>query len=171
MESIKINTINWFKGDWCHSFYYATENAMKENQRTLITIQGIGCGAFAGRFRGQIGKQLNLQNNDRSQLCKTNEWAEDDFFNCKLYKIVAWDHVSFPWNDYFAGSRSTDDGVSATATNSMEVLTGIKGRYDNGDYFPPQDYSDWKDVVHRNNINLRAKDNVKANGLFTDLNQ
>lgn len=86
----------------------------------------------------------------------------------KLYKIV-----SYTGNDYFAASKNTDDGVSAAATNSMEVITGIKGRYDKGDYFPPKGNSNWEEVVHRNNITLRATYNVKVamvNGLLTDLN-
>ena len=54
----------------------------------------------------------------------------DDFSGCILFSIVAWDHVSWPGNDYFGGSRSTDDGVKAAATDSMAVLTGIEGHYD-----------------------------------------
>ncbi|XP_031623495.1 uncharacterized protein LOC116340895 isoform X2 [Contarinia nasturtii] len=154
--------------------YYANENAKKENMLALITCPGVGCGAFAGRFCGQMGEHLNqalqyilkkhahnfdniacvyfdpfsecsneshqfvnvkyrirpeLQNPDMSQLCNPKQYEEsgDNFSNCKLFKIVAWDHASFPGNDYFAGSRYTDDGVSAAATNSMEVITGIKG--------------------------------------------
>lgn len=40
-------------------FYYANENAKKENRRALITIPGIGAGAFAGRYRGKMGAYLN----------------------------------------------------------------------------------------------------------------
>lgn len=122
-------------------FYYANKDAKKTNQCALITIPGIGCGAFAGKFRGKMCGHLNqalqnilrkhaksydniaciyfdphrectnetqqfegvsyrvrpaVQNHDRSQLCNPNEYAEpgDDFSNCKLFKIVAWDHVS-----------------------------------------------------------------------------
>lgn len=37
-----------------------------------------------------------FQNNGRSQLCKPNEYEEetDNFSDCKLFEIVAWDHVS-----------------------------------------------------------------------------
>tara|TARA_B100000683_G_C12082743_1_gene387565 strand:- start:222 stop:533 length:312 start_codon:yes stop_codon:yes gene_type:complete len=51
-----------------------------------------------------------------------------------LYKFVAWDHFSWPGNDFFANSRQTDDGVSAAATSSMASLleqpVGITFRYD-----------------------------------------
>jgi hypothetical protein len=68
----------------------------------------------------------------KSQLCPPQAYAEvgDDFTGCLLFSMVAWDHVSWPGNDFFAGSRCTDDGVKAAATNSMAVLTGIEGRYD-----------------------------------------
>lgn len=44
----------------------------------------------------------------------------------------------------------------------MEIITGIKGTYVTGDYFPPQGYANWEEVVNKNNITLRAKDNVKV---------
>jgi hypothetical protein len=62
-----------------------------------------------------------LQGNaGKSQLCQPSAYAEasDDFSDCILFSIVAWDHVSWPGNDYFGGSRCTDDGVKAAATSS-----------------------------------------------------
>jgi len=90
-------------------------------------------------------------NQAKSQLCPPVAYAEksDDFSGCSLYSIVAWDHVSWPGNDFFAGSRATDDGVKAAATSSMSVLTGVGGEYDptHGKYQPPQPYSNWGAVV------------------------
>ena len=90
-------------------------------------------------------------NQAKSQLCHPATYAEhgDDFSKCDLYSIVAWDHVSWPGNDFFIGSRATDDGVKAAATSSMSVLTGIKGEYDPacGKYLPSQPYSTWEAVV------------------------
>ncbi|MBM3359787.1 MAG: hypothetical protein FJY54_19030 [Betaproteobacteria bacterium] len=90
-------------------------------------------------------------NQGRSQLCRPVAYAEhgDDFSDCALYSIVAWDHVSWPGNDFFAGARATDDGVKAAATSSMAVLTGVEGEYDRagGKYQPPQPYRDWEAVV------------------------
>jgi len=75
-----------------------------------------------------------------------------------LYSIVAWDHVSWPGNDFFVGSRATDDGVKAAATNSMSVLTGVKGEYDptRGKYQPPQPYTNWGAYILRQLIGFRT---------------
>ena len=73
----------------------------------------------------------------------------DNFSDCALYSIVAWDPVSWPGNDFFMGFRATDDGVKSAATNSMSVLTGVEGEYDpaRGKYQPPQPYHNWQAVV------------------------
>lgn len=192
-------------------FYYVNERAKAANRTALITIPGVGCGAFAGRFHGRMANHLNealknilrkhVHNFDRiacvyfdphrelrdeqhnacnvkyrvrpsangknvgkSQLGepKSYEEAGDDFSECQLFKIVAWDHVSFPGNDYFGGSRATDDGVSAAATNSMEIITGISGKYENGRYLPPSGKINWLKVVTDNGITLKANGNVKV---------
>jgi hypothetical protein len=92
----------------------------------------------------------------KSQLCPPQDYAEDgdDFSACLLFSIVAWDHVSWPGNDFFAGCRSTDDGVKAAATNSMAVLTGIEGRYepDRGSYLPPLPFHTWEEVVKQHGL-------------------
>lgn len=90
-------------------------------------------------------------NQGKSQLCHPTAYAEqgDDFSGCALYSLVAWDHVSWPGNDFFIGSRATDDGVKAAASSSMFSLTGVEGRYDpaRGKYQPPQPYDHWQGVV------------------------
>jgi len=89
--------------------------------------------------------------NNKPQLCRPIAYADegDDFSDCALYSLVAWDHVSWPGNDFFIGSRATDDGVKAAATSSMSVLTGVEGAYApaRGKYQPPKPYRDWKAVV------------------------
>ena len=90
-------------------------------------------------------------NGGRSQLCRPSDFAEagDDFAGCGLFSIVAWDHVSWPGNDFYVGARSTDDGVKAAATSSMTVLTGVTGAYDGKvyKYNPPRPYGTWNDVL------------------------
>lgn len=90
-------------------------------------------------------------NRAKSQLCRPAAYEEggDDFSDCTLYSIVAWDHVSWPGNDFFSGSRATDDGVKAAATSSMAALTGVEGEYDaaKGKYQPPQPWPNWGAVV------------------------
>lgn len=200
---------------------YANETAKQENQFAIITVPGLGCGVFAGKFKGTLGGHLNLalqyiieKNREnycniaciyfdpynecqveskefsgikfrirpycvssKSQLCSPKDYEEskdDDFSNCKLFKIVAWDHLSYPGNNYFVGRRVTDDGMAAAATNSMEVVTGIKGNYKNGRYLPPKGFKNWEEVVLKNNIKLLARDNVRVvneSGLYLSLNE
>ncbi len=164
----------------------------------ILTVPGIGCGQFAGPFRGQLGPRLeaalirllgeygsqlpNLKavyfdpysacenarheihgisllvrplkaagHAGKSQLCRPAAYAEagDDFSDCALFSLVAWDHVSWPGNDFFNGSRATDDGVKAAATSSMFALTGVAGTYApaSGKYQPPRPYRHWGAVV------------------------
>lgn len=164
----------------------------------LVTVPGIGCGQFAGPFRGQLAPLLetvlrqllhdhgkewpNIRaihfdpysqcSNSREpiqgilfqvrpsraagnqpipQLCPPPAYAaaEDDFSRCRLYSIVAWDHVSWPGNDFYIGSRCTDDGVKAAATDAMAAITGVAGRYDplRTQYLPPAPFRDWNEVV------------------------
>lgn len=185
-------------------FHYINTKASSEGKYALITIPGLGCGQFAGPFRGKLGSELqkvlerilkengksfphikvvyydpfdeceNLRqeihgislmvrpflrgNSTKSQLCQPSAYAEDgdDFSDYILFSVVAWDHVSWPGNDYFGGSRCTDDGVKAAATSSMAVLTGIEGSYDprRGEYLPPSPYRTWGEVVEKNRLQL-----------------
>jgi hypothetical protein len=97
-------------------------------------------------------------NGGKSQLCRPEAYAEegDDFSGCALFSIVAWDHVSWPGNDFYTGARATDDGVKAAATSSMFALTGVEGTYDAAvcKYQPPHPYSDWEEVVHQRILRL-----------------
>ncbi len=178
-------------------FRYINCRAAKPRS-AFVTLPGLGCGQFAGPFRGQLGAHLQMAlqrlltqhgaslpnlkavyfdpysecenarveiegisfmvrplrlpgNEEKSQLCHPVAYAErgDDFSGCALYSLVAWDHVSWPGNDFFGGSRATDDGVKAAATNSMSALTGVEGQYDpgQGKYQPPQPYRNWEAVV------------------------
>ncbi len=185
-------------------FRYVNHRAARPRS-ALVTIPGLGCGQFAGRFRGQLGAHLqavlerfltehgasfpNVKavyfdpynecenaryeingisllvrpltmpgNQGKSQLCRPEAYAEsgDDFAGCALFSLVAWDHVSWPGNDYYGGSRATDDGVKAAATNSMSVLTGVPGSYNSrcAKYLPPAPYVDWEEVVREKGLTL-----------------
>jgi hypothetical protein len=185
-------------------FRYVNERAGKPRS-AVLTIPGLGCGQFAGNFRGRLGAALqsalerflaehgaafpNLKavyydpysecknarselhgiafmvrplraegNADKPQLCRPAAYAEagDDFSGCSLFSVVAWDHVSWPGNDFYAGSRATDDGVKAAATDSMFALTGVEGSYHRGmaQYRPPAEFPTWGDVVRREGLRL-----------------
>lgn len=191
-------------------FVYANEAALKVNRKAFITIPGLGCGMFAGRFQGRLGvllkrvlvdllekygdqfsniqavyydpyqecanerleiqgislmvRPLTMGNDGKSQLAQLAVFEEgaDDFSNCLLFSVVAWDHVSWPGNDFYINSRATDDGVKAAATNSMYVMTGIEGRYNPKSYCyePPAPYQNWNQVILKHQLNLKLKDNL-----------
>jgi hypothetical protein len=75
---------------------------------------------------------------------------------------VAWDHVSWPGNDFYGGSRCTDDGVKAAATNTMQMITGIPGDYDPfiHQYMPPAPYRTWSEVVNYRRLRLKVEGNL-----------
>ncbi|WP_309741772.1 hypothetical protein [Chamaesiphon sp. OTE_20_metabat_361] len=191
-------------------FTYVNALAQQEDKMALFTIPGMGCGQFAGVFRGQLGTELrnmlvrflqthgrdftNIKavyydpysecenerieiggisllirpllrgNANKPQLCTPQQYAEtgDNFTNLKLFSMVAWDHVSWPGNDFYGGARSTDDGVKAAATNVMQVMTGIEGIYNPqlDRYCQPVEYENWRDVISKNRIQLEIANNL-----------
>lgn len=190
---------------------YANDIAFAQGVKTIITIPGLGCGQFAGKFKGQLGTKLRqvlhdlltkyarqlpsvsaiyfdpfdecenerievrhisllvrplLKGNDgKGQLCYPDNYGEtkEEFNTSSLTSLVAWDHVSWPGNDFYIGSRATDDGVKAAATNTMEIMTLYAGEYsvDSHCYQPPNGYHNWGDVVTRNAISLICNTNLK----------
>lgn len=178
--------------------------------RGVVTMPGLGCGQFAGPFRGELGarlaaalrtilgrhaaalphlaaiyfdpydegdntrcdfgplslrvRPLQRGNVDKPQLCRPSRYAEagDDFADCHLVSFVAWDHVSWPGNDFYGGARATDDGVKAAATNAIAVLTGVEGRYDRARtaYLPPAPYATWGDLVRQRGLRLAVRDRL-----------
>ncbi len=189
---------------------YANQTSKSRGKMAFITVPGLGCGQFAGKFRGRLGSELqkalraflekyasdltNVRavyfdpyrecenerleidgvcffvrpltkgNENKPQLCSPKDYEEegDDFDDCELHSLVAWDHVSWPGNDFYAGSRTTDDGVKAAATSAMAVMTGVEGQYDAqvNKYNPPPGYTNWSEVVLKNKIQIEVKDNL-----------
>ena len=174
-------------------------------KQAFITVPGLGCGQFTGKFMGRLGEMLQqtllrllrryhaqLQQHPGGvfqilimnarinasighlsfmvrpfnpeairtdpQLCPPQAYEEpgDDFSRCQLFSVVAWDHVSWPGNDFYVGARATDDGVKAAATSSMAAITGIEGRYNSASatYDPPAPYRNWEAVVRDNGLQL-----------------
>ncbi|MBF0100592.1 MAG: hypothetical protein HQK77_06750 [Desulfobacterales bacterium] len=192
-------------------FIYLNAVAKSHHKQAFVTIPGIGCGQFAGKFRGQLGsllknvvfdflnkncnyfssikavyydpyqecpnerleingislliRPLTKGNESKPQLCEPQKYEEakdDEFRECELFSFVAWDHVSWPGNDFYIGSRMTDDGVKSAATNSMTIMTDVQGDYNTttNTYNPPKAYRNWKDVVINNRIEIQVKDNL-----------
>jgi hypothetical protein len=126
----------------------------QECQNERIEIDGISL----------FVRPLTKGNIDKPQLCQPQQYAEDgdDFTGYELFSFVAWDHVSWPGNDFYLGARSTDDGVKAAATNMMTVMTGIEGEYNPQihSYCQPAKYETWKNVVLKNKLQLAVADNL-----------
>ena len=105
-------------------------------------------------------------NQDKPQLCPPQAYADpgEDLSTCGLYSLVAWDPVSWPGNDYWGGTRSSDDGVKAAATDLMRALTGIEGHYDDSlhAYQPPYPYQTWEQVVRNQRLKLRVGAHLKV---------
>jgi hypothetical protein len=190
---------------------HANDIALAQGVKTIITIPGLGCGQFAGKFKGQLGAQLKqvlhdlltkyatqLQaisaiyfdpfdecenerievshisllvrpllkgNEGKGQLCFVGDFEDTkgEFSDCSLTSFVAWDHVSWPGNDFYIGSRATDDGVKAAATNTIEIMTLYKGHYiaDSHCYEPPKGHHTWGELVTLNAISLVCNTNLK----------
>lgn len=106
-------------------------------------------------------RPLAKGNQGKSQLSKPETFNEGkyDFSDCLLASFVAWDHVSWPGNDYYLGLRATDDGVKAAATSTMFAMTGVKGRYDAEQhaYLPPANFRNWDELVARYQLKLKIE--------------
>ncbi|XBS20727.1 hypothetical protein Q9L42_000935 [Methylomarinum sp. Ch1-1] len=141
---------------------------MSEHHTQLANIRAVYFDPYneCDNQRFEIGhlsfmvRPLTQGNQDKPQLCRPSDYQEpgDDFSKCLLFSVVAWDHVSWPGNDFYAGARSTDDGVKAAATSSMAAMTGIEGRYDQvtATYKPPPPYRSWEAVVLDNGLRLEV---------------
>jgi len=184
---------------------YANWWAKDKNTKAFITIPGLGCGCFAGEFRGELGtlladtieailnnnshffshikgvyfdpyneaenkevviegisyfvRPLLKSNKGKSQLCAVEEYENGNFSDCEFFSVVAWDHVSWPGNDFYIDSRATDDGVKAAATDSMYILTKTEGSYNinTKSYAPPAEFKNWYHVVNKKGKRLDAK--------------
>lgn len=191
--------------------FYANSLAIASGKEAFITVPGLGCGQFAGRFRGQLGEMIKRVllrllrechdrlsgiralyfdpydecdnrryeighlsflvrplargNWNKPQLCKPSVYQEagDDFGRCQLFSIVAWDHVSWPGNDFYLGARVTDDGVKAAATSAIAAMTGVEGRYNKArhGYEPPPPYRNWEAVVMEKGLHIDVAERLR----------
>jgi len=118
-----------------------------------------------------------LDNYGKTQLCHPTAYQEkkDDFSQCKLFKIVAWDHVSYPGNDFWIGSRATDDGIAAAATDSMNAFTTVEGHYEKNkkEFVMPNGSDEWYKKAQRltatDNVTVVYPDGHYVNGSFGDI--
>jgi hypothetical protein len=113
-------------------------------------------------------RPLTQGNQNKPQLCEVSRYEEagDDFSQCLLFSIVAWDHVSWPGNDFYGGARCTDDGVKVAATNTMQMMIGIPGRYDpvSHRYNPPDPYRNWAELIQHQRLRMNVVGNIQVLG-------
>ena len=145
----------------------ALEDILKNIGSDLPSIKAVWYDPYsecemATRSFGSLSMLTRPLLKDEVQRPQLSAPAVFGFEGCDLYSVVAWDHVSWPGNDYYAGARSTDDGVKAAATDTMRKMTGLAGRYDpvNAKYLPLEDYWTWNQVVSRNDLKLKAVDRM-----------
>ena len=107
--------------------FLATHGSSFPNIKVVYFDPFDECGNTRFKIHGisLMVRPLLLDNGAKSQLCHPTAYEEndDDFGDCSFFSIVAWDHVSWPGNDFFAGSRCTDDGVKAAATERCREET------------------------------------------------
>lgn len=92
----------------------------------------------------------------RPQLSKLSEFEEapGEFQAATLTSLVAWDPVSWPGNDFWAGSRATDDGVKGAATDALGRCLDVPGTYDpeKFGYQPPDSSPNWRDFARTHGL-------------------
>ena len=130
-----------FKGMISHLFIQTVRNILEKHQNRLTKIAMVYHYAY-GPYESELRYEDNISEtmrfvqwrNGPSMLSRPSQIDPSFHDGTPLYKFVAWDHFSWPGNDFFANSRQTDDGVSAAATSSMASLleqpVGITFRYD-----------------------------------------
>lgn len=93
-----------------------------------------------------------------SQTTKQLEYPEGTSAKTHiLTSFVPWDHFSWPGNDFWIGSRVTDDGVKGASTSTMEVITKEPGIYnETKGAFEPADphYKTWAALARAKGIKL-----------------
>lgn len=88
--------------------------------------------------------------------------------NLCLFSFVAWDHVSWPGNDFYIGNRCTDDGVKAAATDVMTTITGYSGSYNIEDHeYLPDGFYTWGEVVAKKKVELHLIHNSEIYDIKT----
>jgi hypothetical protein len=148
-----------YKNEVVKLFPEILKEIINENKANLPHISGYLCAPEPGMARSVDNGPPTIILDDpfRTNLLSHPASYGEQFKDCKLYKVVAWDHVSWPGNDFYEyNTRNTDDGVSAAATNTIGILTGIQGTYKNGKYMPPEGYRDWQSLIKDKQLNLTS---------------
>ena len=149
-----------FIGQLGHKLNSVLKRLLSENHSRLTFIQAVYFDPYEECANehllfGSITYYVRplVQGNElKSQLCSPAELQNpgDNYDDCLLLSVVAWDHVSWPGNDFYIGARMTDDGVKAAATDLMHRITGVQGEYSAKTYrySTPDRFQNWEEVVN-----------------------
>lgn len=149
----------------------ALESILSKHQARLQGLEGVYFDPYNqlnqktcqfGNITYMVRPLQKMSDKGFPQLSKINQFENGSFAECMLFSFVAWDHVSWPGNDFYIGSRNTDDGVKAAATSSMHTMTNIEGNYNPNfnKYLPPPEFGNWYDVVKKNKLRLQVVNNT-----------
>lgn len=75
-------------------------------------------------------------------LQKPEFWGEE-YKDCKLVKLVGWDHFSLPGNEGLEGRMSSDDAAMVASTNIGKVITSVEGKYEVQSGFKATNNKNW----------------------------
>ncbi|MFA5960211.1 MAG: hypothetical protein WC785_06815 [Tatlockia sp.] len=111
------------KLDAVHTINYDPFEKLEKDEFTTDTIPGTQIRLMARPYQG-------LPEGATGSVASQLEFPKDgtDYTNCRLLKIVAWDHFSFPGNDLWVNNRQkgngrqTDDGVSFASSDVVLAL-------------------------------------------------
>ena len=90
------------------------------NIRTVIFGTYDECRPDRAQHRSIDFRVSRLNMGGKPQLSQPPSDADEEedrewLGSCRLFNFVAWDHVSWPGNDFYGGARATDHGVKAAA--------------------------------------------------------
>jgi hypothetical protein len=158
------------------AFRIALESILEAHQYELSAIDIVHYDPFSGdvkadkTFGGIQFKVRPLTSNDETsaQLAYPEGCSADTHL---LASFVAWDHFSYPGNDFWGGSRATDDGVKGASTDTMYKVTGIHGKYNArlAAYMPEAKATTWAEVAAANQIKLDAPIYVMSDHVLYDV--
>lgn len=151
------------------AFRQALEHVLEKHHDKLQLIDIV----HYDPYNGDVEQKKNIGHIDfrvrpSSIVATTGQLAYPEGSSEKTHTLtsfVAWDQFSWPGNDFWPGSRATDDGVKAASTNTMAVITGVQGTYNskNGSYEPPKEYIHWQQLAKSKQLQFTAPIYVVTN--------
>ena len=151
-----------YTGSIKQAFREALEYALETHQDQLDQIDIVHYDPYSGDEpkTAKIG-HIDYRVRPSSTMVTTGQLAYPDGSSKNTHTLtsfVAWDHFSWPGNDFWPGARETDDGVKAASTDTMAAITGMQGQYQpsTGSYMPPKGHANWQALAQANHMNFNG---------------